>query len=90
MASQALVSHAYNPSYSGGRNQEDHGLKPAWTNSSLRPYLKNKSHKRASGVAQSVGPEFKPQHCKKKEKENMVYLHNGVLLGHKEEENYVI
>jgi hypothetical protein len=24
-----LVAHAYNPSYSGGRNQEDHGLKPA-------------------------------------------------------------
>jgi hypothetical protein len=22
------VAHAYNPSYSGGRNQEDHSLKP--------------------------------------------------------------
>jgi hypothetical protein len=25
--SQVLVAHAYNPSYSGGRNQEDHVFK---------------------------------------------------------------
>jgi hypothetical protein len=39
----------------------------------LRPYLKKKKKKkphkkRASGVAQGVGPEFKPQHGKRKEK----------------------
>jgi hypothetical protein len=34
-----LVAHAYNPSYSGGRDQEDCGLKPAQANSSTRPYL---------------------------------------------------
>jgi hypothetical protein len=28
-----LVAHAYNPSYSGGRGQEDHDLKPAQANS---------------------------------------------------------
>jgi hypothetical protein len=28
-SSQALVTHACNPSYSGGRDQEDLGLKPA-------------------------------------------------------------
>jgi hypothetical protein len=27
------VAHACNSSYSGGRDQEDHGLKPAWANS---------------------------------------------------------
>jgi hypothetical protein len=27
--SRALVAHAYNPSYSGGRDQEDRGLKLA-------------------------------------------------------------
>jgi hypothetical protein len=27
---------------------------------------KNPSQKRAGGVAQGVGPEFKPQYCKKK------------------------
>jgi hypothetical protein len=26
----ALVAHACNPSYSGGRNQKDHSSKPAW------------------------------------------------------------
>jgi hypothetical protein len=30
----ALVVHACNPSYSGGRDQEDRGLKPALANSS--------------------------------------------------------
>jgi hypothetical protein len=36
----------------------------------LRPYLeKNPSQKRAVEVAQGVGPEFKPQYCKKIKKE---------------------
>jgi hypothetical protein len=30
----APVPHTYNPSYSGGRIQEDHGLKPSQANSS--------------------------------------------------------
>jgi hypothetical protein len=35
----------------------------------MRPYLeKNPSQKRAGGVAQGVGPEFKSQYCKKKKK----------------------
>jgi hypothetical protein len=38
--SQASVALAYNPIYSGGRDQEDCGLKPAQANSSTRPYLK--------------------------------------------------
>jgi hypothetical protein len=28
---QTLVAHTCNPSYSGGRDQEDHGSKPVWT-----------------------------------------------------------
>jgi hypothetical protein len=36
------VAHTCNPSYSGGRDQEDHGSKPAQTNSSTRPYFKKK------------------------------------------------
>jgi hypothetical protein len=32
--SWAPVAHACNPSFSGGRDQEDHGWKPAWANSS--------------------------------------------------------
>jgi hypothetical protein len=54
-----LVAHAYNPSYSGGRDQEDHGSKPAPSivhETLSRKYL---TQKRAGGVAQNVGPEFK-------------------------------
>jgi hypothetical protein len=37
--SQALVAHTCNPHYLGDRDQEDHGLKSAWANSSKRSYL---------------------------------------------------
>jgi hypothetical protein len=49
------VAHAYNPSYSGGRDQEDCGSTPAQANS----LLNSTSLKRVDGVAQGVGPEFK-------------------------------
>jgi hypothetical protein len=35
--SQEPVAYAYNPSYAGGRDQEDCGSKPAWANSSQDP-----------------------------------------------------
>jgi hypothetical protein len=57
-----LAAHACNSSNSGDRDQEDHGLKPAWANGYTRPYLKNPSEKRAGGVAQGEGTEFKPQY----------------------------
>jgi hypothetical protein len=61
------VAYACNPSYSGGRDEEDLGLKPAWAKSSMRPYLKKPLHQnKDGGVAQGVGPEFKPQNLKKK------------------------
>jgi hypothetical protein len=44
--SQALVTHAYNPSYSGGRDQEDQSLKPAQANKFKRLYLENTHHKK--------------------------------------------
>jgi hypothetical protein len=48
-----LVAHTCNPSHSGGRDQEDHGSKPAQRNSSSDPILeKNPSQKRAGRVAQ--------------------------------------
>jgi hypothetical protein len=37
---RAPVAHTYNPSYSGGRDQEDHGLKPGQGNSSQDPISK--------------------------------------------------
>jgi hypothetical protein len=42
--SKALVSYSYNPSYSGGRDQENCGLKPAQANSFERRYLKKTLH----------------------------------------------
>jgi hypothetical protein len=37
---QAPVAHTYNPSYSEGRDQEDHSMKPPWASSSQDPILK--------------------------------------------------
>jgi hypothetical protein len=54
------MAHACNPSYSGGRDQEDRGSKPAWANSSQDPISKTPSQKRAGELVQGVGPEFKP------------------------------
>jgi hypothetical protein len=39
-------SYVCNPSYSGDRDQEDHGLKPAQGNSSRDPILKKSHHKK--------------------------------------------
>jgi hypothetical protein len=63
-----LVAYTCNPSYSGGRDQEDHGSKPAQENSSQDTILKNPSctqKYRAGRVAEGEGPEFKPQYHKK-------------------------
>jgi hypothetical protein len=48
--------------------RKDQGSKPAWANRVVSKTLsqKKKSQKTAGGVAQGVGPEFKPQYCKKK------------------------
>jgi hypothetical protein len=41
----------------------------------MSPYLKNTHHKkRVGGVAQGVGPEFKPQYWKKKKKEKKKHV----------------
>jgi hypothetical protein len=63
------VAHTCNPSYSGGRDQEDCSLKPAGANSSQDPISKTPNTKRAGVVVQAEGSEFKPQYHKKKRKE---------------------
>jgi hypothetical protein len=60
------VAHTCNPSYSGGRDQEDLGSKLTQAISSRDPILEKTIMKRAGGVAQGEGSEFKPQYCKKK------------------------
>jgi hypothetical protein len=44
------------------QDQEDHSSSPAQANSSHDPLSKNLSQKRAGGVAQDVGPDFKFQY----------------------------
>jgi hypothetical protein len=41
----APVVHTCNPSYSGGRDQENHGSKSTWANSSKDRISKNPSQK---------------------------------------------
>jgi hypothetical protein len=65
LAEGQWLAHTCNPSYSGGRDQEDHGLKPAQANSSQDPILRKLITKWVGEVAQGVGPEFKPQYCNK-------------------------
>jgi hypothetical protein len=43
--SQVPVAHACNLSYSGGKDQEDHSLKPAQVNSMRDPILKKTQYK---------------------------------------------
>jgi hypothetical protein len=45
--SQAPVAHSCNPSYSGGRDQEDHGSKIALANGLQDPILKKPITKKA-------------------------------------------
>jgi hypothetical protein len=59
-----VVAHSYNPSYSGGRDEEDCSLKPDWANSLQDPISKDSSQKRAGGKAQGEGPIFKSQYYK--------------------------
>jgi hypothetical protein len=63
------VACTCNPSYLGGRDQEDCVSKTTWANSSIVHKTlsqKNPSPKRAGGVAQGEGPEFKSPVLKKK------------------------
>jgi hypothetical protein len=54
----------------GGRDQEDHSSKPAQANSSSDPISKiPNTKKRTGGMAQGVGPEFKPYYHTHKKKD---------------------
>jgi hypothetical protein len=55
-----VVAYACNPSYSGGREQEEAVQSHPGQIVLETLCRKNPSQKRAGGVAQGVGPEFKP------------------------------
>jgi hypothetical protein len=54
------VAHICHPSYSGGRDQEDHSLKPPGQIVHETLFWKYPSQKIAGGVAPGEDPEFKP------------------------------
>jgi hypothetical protein len=56
------VAQACNPSYSGDRDQEGHGLSQPGQIVHETLSQKNPSRKRSGGMAQGVGPECKPQY----------------------------
>jgi hypothetical protein len=62
LQSQAQGAHSCNTSYSGGRDQKDWSSKLDHANRSQDPVLKISNTKSASGVAQSIDPEFKPHY----------------------------
>jgi hypothetical protein len=70
------VVHICNPSYSGGRDQEDRSSKSSWAKGALSP--KNSIQKRAGGVAQGESPEFKPQYHNKIKREFHV-IHDTII-----------
>jgi hypothetical protein len=73
-----LATRHQSVAHYGGRDQEDCSSKSAWANSSQDPISKNPSQKRAGGVAQSLGPEFKPQYCKKRKKRKEKFLDSSI------------
>jgi hypothetical protein len=61
---QVPVAHACNTGGSGGRDQKDHVFRSG----------KHPTQKRAGGVAQCVGSEFKPQYHKKTKQQQQKIL----------------
>jgi hypothetical protein len=72
------MAHTCNPSYSGDRDQEDCGSKPAQANSLQGPVSKipntHTKKNRAGGVVQGAGPEFKSQYNTAKKKRSLNYI----------------
>jgi hypothetical protein len=60
-----LVAQSCNPSYSGGRDQEDHGSKPA---QATRLYLEKTHHKK--GKVETLSSNLSPEKIKNINKKN--------------------
>jgi hypothetical protein len=68
-----LLAHTCNPSYSGGRDQEDCSSRPAWAKNKTLSQKYPTHKRRTGGMAQVVEcllskrePEFKLQYCHQK------------------------
>jgi hypothetical protein len=74
------LAHACNPNYSGGREQKDPSLNNLAAGQKFRETLSRKKSitKKAGGVVQGIGPEFKPHYCKtNKQTEHIFFLRLG-------------
>jgi hypothetical protein len=73
-----LVAHTYNPSYSGGRDQEDCSLKPDQANNSQNPISKKKTFTKIRLVewikVKAVGSNPSMQKKKKKRERLDLFL----------------
>jgi hypothetical protein len=66
------VAHACHPSYSGDRDEDDCGSKPARVKSSQDCISKKPYHETVPVEwLKGVGPEFKPQYQEKKKKKTV-------------------
>jgi hypothetical protein len=66
-----LMTHTCNPSYSRGRDQEDHGSKPVLDKWFMRHYLKKKKNHK----------NHKLEDCIKKTRPNHLFLQETYLTG---------
>jgi hypothetical protein len=60
--SWAQVAYVYNPSYSGGRDKEEHGLKLAPNKYVSRPYCENTLHNKQTNKQKSAWPDASGSH----------------------------
>jgi hypothetical protein len=82
--SQTPVAHTCNPSYSGGRDQEDHGSKSAWGNSlqdpiSKKPFTKIWLVEWLKVKALSSNPSTAKQHNEKPPQDRYQYGDSSLL-----------
>jgi hypothetical protein len=78
--SWVLVAHICNPSYSGGRDQEDHCSKPAQVNSLRDPLSKKPSTKKGSAQVPVPPPQKKKIQLKQHYREFLPYFPNNLIF----------
>jgi hypothetical protein len=74
------VTHAYNLSFSGGRDQHDYGSsQPRQIVHEALSWIKP-SQKKVGEAARGVGPEFKPQYHKNTQTKGLGYDTRGRVV----------
>jgi hypothetical protein len=81
-ASQALVAHTCNPSYSGGRDQKGHSSKPTPANSPQDPILKKTFTKKGWWSGSRCRPLAQNQYWEKKKEKRTTFKEASQLREH--------